>query len=1531
MADEILSCVLVGDESLLVQCAEVLRERGHTIAAIVTESAAIAGYAAKQGIRAVGWGESLETSLADVDYDWLFSAANLRLIPEPVWQKARAGAVNFHDGPLPRYAGLNAPAWALLEGENRHGVVWHAINAGVDEGQIYVQTGFDIAPDETGLTLNSKCFEAGIATFTALVQQIEMGTLHGEAQDFTHRTYYDRAKRPEAAGTLRFDQSAAALTRLVRGLDFGPGYANPLLTPKLRTTSGLYRVTGLTVLPDSPHAAPGTVLSVGDDGVVIATLDRAVRITGSRIGDDAALSAGAIAGTVLPQLSPADSVAISGAVASAAKYEGVQRRRLAAVQDVDLMDVAAPVAGQQPDIASLKLDLPSDLPRADKLALVAAFIARFSGQAQFSLAYRDAAIAAAATRFPGYFADIVPLNLVATENAPLASFVAECQTQLATIGKQGPYLSDLSHRFPGVVAPQLTVGLIGGGELPAACAFAFVIGEAGDALVFDRCRVDAAHMTILGQRLSVLAASFADKSAPLSALPLMSVAEEHQLLHGWNDTALAYDNAPMHVLFERQVDRTPDAIAVVSGAMSLTYRQLDERANRLAHALLAADVRLDMMVGLNVSRSVDLVAGALAILKAGAAYVPLDPLFPADRLELMVEDSAATVVLTERALSGRLTAAGAAILVIEDLVEAGHPATRPDIGVVPENLAYVIYTSGSTGRPKGVMIEHRNVANFFAGMDQRVPVPTDNQPVWLAVTSLSFDISVLELFWTLARGFKVVIHSSEVGAGAAADSQARSLDFGLFYWGMDDGVGSQKYRLLLEGAKFADTHGFKAIWTPERHFHAFGGPYPNPAVTGAAVAAVTQNLSIRAGSCVLPLHHPARVVEEWAVIDNISNGRVGLAFASGWMPEDFILRPENAPPHNKSAMLRDIETVRRLWRGEKVEFDFGAGKVGVITQPRPVQKELPIWVTTAGNPETYRDAARQGANVLTHLLGQSVEELADKIRIYRETLAEHGRNPADFKVTLMLHTLLGEDREEVRDLARAPMKDYLRSATALIKQYAWAFPAFKKPQGMANPMDIDLQSLEAEELDAILEFAFLRYFEDSGLFGTIEDANERVEQIAAIGVDEVACLIDFGVPVDTVMERLELLAEVVARPLGTPAASADVVQQSLAADVAAHAITHLQCTPAMARMFLADEASRQALGNVAHLFIGGEALPAALVSELRGITAASIENMYGPTETTIWSSTLAVGEVEGAVPLGRPIANTQLYVLDPAGRPVPPGTPGELYIGGDGVARGYHNRPDLTAECFLANPFAAGRFYRTGDLARLLPDGNLQFLGRADHQVKVRGYRIELGEIEARISEFPGIAEAVVVAREDRADDVRIVAYLRLSRGAIDEDALRTQLAKTLPHYMIPAHFVSLDVFPLTPNAKVDRKALPKPNAAPEPVAEVAFIEPVGNMQQGIAETFQRILGVERVGLSDSFFALGGHSLLAVQAHRELKAGIAPEMAITDLFRFPTVAALAAHLSDRGKADERLSKVANRAAARRAALGGHAARVQGAG
>src|SRR5581483_5596004 len=305
--------------------------------------------------------------------------------------------------------------------------------------------------------------------------------------------------------------------------------------------------------------------------------------------------------------------------------------------------------------------------------------------------------------------------------------------------------------------------------------------------------------------------------------------------------------------------------------------------------------------------------GLLAILKAGGAYVPLDPNYPADRLAHMITDSKMRVLLSQRSLAARLPAHGAHVVWLDDPeVSCDGPAVEGE-RARPENLAYVIYTSGSTGKPKGVMLTHRNVVNFFTGMDR--VLSGDPPGTWLAVTSISFDISVLELFWTLTRGFKVVIQPGEekpedTASGGKTISR-RKMDFGLFYFSGDEGENPQeKYRLLLEGARFADRAGFTAVWTPERHFHRFGGLYPNPSVTGAALAAVTEHLEIRAGSVVLPLHDPIRVSEEWAVVDNLSRGRAGISFASGWHSNDFVFAPGNYA-ERRQVMLQRIEIFRK--------------------------------------------------------------------------------------------------------------------------------------------------------------------------------------------------------------------------------------------------------------------------------------------------------------------------------------------------------------------------------------------------------------------------------------------------------------------------------------------------------------------------------------------------------------------------------------------------------------------------------------------
>lgn len=338
------------------------------------------------------------------------------------------------------------------------------------------------------------------------------------------------------------------------------------------------------------------------------------------------------------------------------------------------------------------------------------------------------------------------------------------------------------------------------------------------------------------------------------------------------------------------------------------------------------------------------------------------------------------------------------------------------------------------------------------------------------------------------------------------------MEFSLFYFSNDSRERTDdRYRLLLDGARFADHNGFAAVWTPERHFHPFGGIYPNPSVTSAAVAAVTAHVKVRAGSIVAPLHHPLRIAEEWSVVDNISNGRAGVAFASGWHVVDFALSPGRYADR-RSLMEERIAQVRKLWRGEKIEVVDGTGNiqhVGIF--PSPIQSELPIWITSSGHIETFRRAGHLGAGVLTHLLGQDLNELAAKIKAYRAAIAEHAVSWPGH-IALMVHTYLGQHEDETRELVRGPMCDYLRSSLDLI--------ANSQAGGSRR---VDPGNLRPEDVDFLVEQAFDRYYRDGGLLGTVEKARRIVDRFRDIGVDELACLIDFGVPTSSVLAGLENL------------------------------------------------------------------------------------------------------------------------------------------------------------------------------------------------------------------------------------------------------------------------------------------------------------------------------------------------------------------------------------------------------------------------
>jgi amino acid adenylation domain-containing protein len=594
-------------------------------------------------------------------------------------------------------------------------------------------------------------------------------------------------------------------------------------------------------------------------------------------------------------------------------------------------------------------------------------------------------------------------------------------------------------------------------------------------------------------------------------------------------------------LFARQAARTPDAVAVAAGNRQLSYRELDERSNRLAHSLESLGVKPDTLVGVAVERSETLVVSLLAILKSGAAYVPLDARYPKERLSWIIEDSGMKVLVTTSETRQQLPLSGRSLTAVDADASAidAHATESVHSDATSSNLAYVIYTSGSTGKPKGVMIENRNVVNFFTGMDRAIGC---NPGVWLAVTSVSFDISVLELLWTLSRGFKVVVHGDE-GTGSVAD------------------------------------------------------------------------------------------------------------------------------------------------------------------------------------------------------------------------------------------------------------------------------------------------------------------------------------------------------------------------------------------EIALHHVTHLQMTPSLARMLTLDPRAFVSLGSLKQMLLGGEVVPASLVRLLRQVFKGDIHNMYGPTETTVWSTECLIQNADSAISIGRPIANTQIHLLDPDLNPVPTGEIGELFIGGDGVVRGYWNRPDLTAEHFLRIPSLSDKpVYRTGDLARYQPTGNLDFIGRADFQIKLRGHRVEPGEIEAALDQLLGVKQAVIVAREDREGDKRLVAYLvGEASQTTSAGVLRSTLESKLPDFMVPSAFVFLPAFPLTDNGKIDRKALlalPPPSFTNGAVAPNPESEPASDIERIVAHAWQDALGVATVGLNDNFFDLGAHSLTIAEVHAKLQDVLGREIALIDLFHFSTVKELAAHLAG----TQQQNQVSDRAQRRRSAL-----------
>jgi len=334
---------------------------------------------------------------------------------------------------------------------------------------------------------------------------------------------------------------------------------------------------------------------------------------------------------------------------------------------------------------------------------------------------------------------------------------------------------------------------------------------------------------------------------------------------------------------------------------------------------------------------------------------------------------------------------------------------------------------------------------------------------------------------------------------------------------------SEVYQTVCAASRLADEGGLSAVWTPERHFDHFGGAFPNPALTGAAVAVSTRHIQVRAGSLISPLHNTIRIAEDWSVLDNLSGGRVAISFGSGWNVNDFVLNPHNYD-QRREVMLSQIEQIRRLWRGEEIKAANGVGRIASVKlYPSPVQPELPVWLTSSGDPKTFAAAGSIGANILTHLIGQDLDELSRKIDLYRQARSDHGYPPGEGVVSLMLHTHMDYDAATAVERSRDPFRNYLRSAVALERQAAAGGGT------ISGGLQLPDEEIPADLIEELLDLTYERYLTSGSLIGSPETCTHFADRVTELGVDEIACLIDFGLPGQDVLAGLPALINFAAR------------------------------------------------------------------------------------------------------------------------------------------------------------------------------------------------------------------------------------------------------------------------------------------------------------------------------------------------------------------------------------------------------------------
>jgi len=787
----------MGSQSRLIQCAEILLQKGHQILGVISAEPSIQRWAKEKNLWQVMPSSDIVKLLEQQPFDLFFSIDNFYKVPNEILTLPRLYAINFHDAPLPKYGGVNATNWAIINGERIHGITWHIMTDLIDAGDILKQKTFPLYDVETAYTLNAKCYEESIKCFDELINELGKDQVQPIRQNLENRTYFPRWKRPPAACTIDWNRSADEIYALFRGLNFS-SYWNPLGLPKLYLGDDAVIVRQMNILESATSATPGTITAVGDGIINVATATQEVVLGEFCLFGGATISPsqfllkyGLREGSQLPRLEGERADNITKIHSQLCRYEDFWIQRLASVEPIEVpykkrrVLTSNPSEYQEERFSTSMLTMKnwelSEKPGDMVLAAFLLYLSRIGVKETFDINFRDESLQEVLMGEEVFFASHVPLRIDADYEQSFEEFFKAIQKQIESVRSHESYARDLGLRdtiLRKAFIPHFSQGLpvvvertkhLSGYQPKCDAELIIVIPDDGKECLclFDEEVMDRPGIGRMREQFTVLLNDIAlEQDRLIGSLSILPEQESQMLLTEWQGPGMAYPQATcLHHLFEAQVERTPDAEALVFENERLTYRELNRRANQVAHRLRALGVGPETLVGLCVNRSLEMVVGILGILKSGGAYVPLDPTYPQERLTFMLEDTRASVVLTQQSLAANLPPNSAEILYLDapDVQLMPSDATaneNPVSGVKPENLAYIIYTSGSTGKPKGVLVTHANVVRLFKATESWFHFGPED--VWTLFHSHAFDFSVWEIWGALFYGGRLVIVPYEV-------------------------------------------------------------------------------------------------------------------------------------------------------------------------------------------------------------------------------------------------------------------------------------------------------------------------------------------------------------------------------------------------------------------------------------------------------------------------------------------------------------------------------------------------------------------------------------------------------------------------------------------------------------------------------------------------------------------------------------------------------------------------------------------------